>query len=187
MGGILTRRTSSVTGGGGTDDGLPDPSYATPMRWTIQGIDTTTGQPRTMTIEAADRAEAEARAATNGLNVSRVESANVAAAAPALSYGRPPAAPGALARLTGAVDHLLDYAAQRDAEKAVKTPAPNGPTFRCPNPNCTYEGAAVVIERGSVGLGVLLLLLGLVPGIVYLALCVGRDYKCPRCGLKVSL
>jgi len=57
----------------------------------------------------------------------------------------------------------------------------NGPRIICPNPNCAYHGPAKKETRGSVGLGILLLLFFILPGILYLALCCKSSLLCPRC------
>lgn len=62
-----------------------------------------------------------------------------------------------------------------------------GPTFICPNHNCGYQGPANKSKRGSTGLGFLLLLLALIPGILYLAICCGDRFTCPKCGCEVKL
>ncbi len=56
----------------------------------------------------------------------------------------------------------------------------------CPNPNCGFEGIAEQTARGSVGLGFLLSLFFLLPGIIYFIFMQGYRYNCPRCGVQIS-
>jgi len=60
-----------------------------------------------------------------------------------------------------------------------------GDDIICPNPNCRYSGRGKRVAKGSQAVGCLLLLLAIVPGILYLALCTGYAMHCPRCGVKV--
>ena len=63
-------------------------------------------------------------------------------------------------------------------------PAPE--TIICPNPNCGYRGAPRRESRGSCLIAVLLLCLGIVPGVLYLVIMSGHRYYCPRCGLQIA-
>lgn len=56
----------------------------------------------------------------------------------------------------------------------------------CPNVNCGYRGPAKRRKRGSVLLGLLLCLFGLVPGVLYFIFRSGYRYSCPRCGLQIA-
>jgi hypothetical protein len=53
-----------------------------------------------------------------------------------------------------------------------------------PCPGCGARAAAIRKQQGSMGLCVLLLLLWLLPGILYYALCCRYAMVCPQCGLK---
>lgn len=57
----------------------------------------------------------------------------------------------------------------------------------CNNPNCKYEGEPVVKAKGSMIVGIALLIVGIVPGILYFAFFYGQDHSCPKCGLKLPL
>jgi len=56
----------------------------------------------------------------------------------------------------------------------------------CPNTNCAYQGKSKRKSRGSVVLGLLLLCVGVVPGLIYFMLRSGYIYLCPKCGLQIS-
>ena len=56
----------------------------------------------------------------------------------------------------------------------------------CPNENCAYEGKAKRKARGSTTLLVFLLLIGIIPGVIYLAMRGGFIYSCPQCGIQIS-
>ena len=60
-----------------------------------------------------------------------------------------------------------------------------GPLIICPNPNCGYRGAGLRRAKGSVGLTVLLFIIGVVPGLLYWLLRGGYRVSCPRCGMMV--
>ena len=53
--------------------------------------------------------------------------------------------------------------------------------FICHNPHCDYRGKPEFENYGNVFVMVLLLLFGVLPGIVYLAVCMGKKYYCPKC------
>ncbi len=53
--------------------------------------------------------------------------------------------------------------------------------FFCPNPNCDYAGEVRREPRGSQTLGCLLLVLGILPGIIYMIFASGYKYYCPKC------
>lgn len=56
----------------------------------------------------------------------------------------------------------------------------------CPNPNCGYQGEATIHNKCSTGTLVILLLLGLVPGLIYIIACGGfNNVVCPKCGIKI--
>ena len=56
----------------------------------------------------------------------------------------------------------------------------------CPNPKCEYQGPAKRTPKGSTGLGCLLTLLWLLPGILYFIFKSGYRYTCPQCGIQVG-
>lgn len=55
----------------------------------------------------------------------------------------------------------------------------------CPNPNCGYQGTGKKSGGTSGCLLVILLLLGVLPGILYLLFCGKPGVICPRCGIKI--
>ena len=63
--------------------------------------------------------------------------------------------------------------------------SPAAPEIICPNANCGYTGPGQVRTRGSVLLGVLLLLFGLVPGVLYFLFGTGTDLICPQCQMLI--
>lgn len=57
----------------------------------------------------------------------------------------------------------------------------------CPNPNCGYRGPTMRVEKGSVVLGVLLMLfVFVIPGLLYLIFMCGSKDICPQCGIQVG-
>lgn len=56
----------------------------------------------------------------------------------------------------------------------------------CPNPNCGYKGPAKRQARGSFFDGLVLCLLGLLPGLIYFAFRSGYRYSCPQCGMQIA-
>jgi len=83
---------------------------------------------------------------------------------------------------------------------AVPLPEPQAPEERrppvrtygqfrhiiCPNPNCGYEGPATRTPKGSLVAFAVLVLLGLLPGLLYLFLTSGCRYTCPKCGIQIG-
>ena len=59
-------------------------------------------------------------------------------------------------------------------------------TIICPNDNCAYEGEAKRKSRGSTTVLVILFLIGIIPGVIYLAMRGGFIYSCPQCGIQIS-
>ncbi len=55
----------------------------------------------------------------------------------------------------------------------------------CPNPNCRSEGPPRKVARGSILVGVVLLLFFILPGILYFIFMQGYRYDCPKCGLQI--
>ena len=56
----------------------------------------------------------------------------------------------------------------------------------CPNPNCRYQGPPIKVARGSILLGLILLLFFILPGVLYFIFMQGYRYSCPKCGLQVK-
>ena len=54
----------------------------------------------------------------------------------------------------------------------------------CPNPNCGYCGMGKKEARGSGVIFVILILLWIIPGLIYWALCGGYRIVCPKCGME---
>lgn len=57
----------------------------------------------------------------------------------------------------------------------------------CPNPNCEYKGESKKVKRGSLLLGLILLLIGVVPGLLYFIFCYTTHYYCPNCGNEIKI
>lgn len=55
----------------------------------------------------------------------------------------------------------------------------------CPNPSCRYEGPPKKVARGSILVGLILLLFFILPGILYFLFMGGYRYQCPQCGLQI--
>lgn len=55
----------------------------------------------------------------------------------------------------------------------------------CPNPNCGYTGVGERYGGSSCLLLIILLCLGILPGILYLLWAGEPKLKCPRCGVRI--
>ena len=55
----------------------------------------------------------------------------------------------------------------------------------CPNPNCGYRGTGKESGGTSGCLLLILLFLGILPGILYLLFCGKPGIICPKCGIKI--
>jgi len=67
--------------------------------------------------------------------------------------------------------------------------APFGSTYGnvvCSNPNCAYRGPAAMIPKGSLLLGILLLIVIFPLGLIYLVLNSGTNYICPKCRAAIG-
>jgi hypothetical protein len=64
------------------------------------------------------------------------------------------------------------------------SPPEDGKSIICANPNCGFQGVAQKKARGSIVILVFLLLIGALPGILYLLFAGGYDHICPKCGMK---
>ena len=64
-------------------------------------------------------------------------------------------------------------------------PEPYTTHIICPDPKCDYEGPPRRQARGDTFTGLLLLLLGILPGTLYFALTSGYRYLCPKCGVQI--
>jgi len=58
--------------------------------------------------------------------------------------------------------------------------------FICPNPNCGYRGKPEREPFGSILACMLLLFCGIVPGVIYWALCIGTKLICPNCKMTLD-
>jgi hypothetical protein len=58
--------------------------------------------------------------------------------------------------------------------------------FICPNPNCDYAGKPAFEGYGSVIAAIVLLLLGIIPGLIYWAFGMGVKYICPKCKMVLD-
>lgn len=57
----------------------------------------------------------------------------------------------------------------------------------CPNPNCGFCGKGKREARGSGVIFIFLILVGLIPGLIYWAVCGGYRIVCPKCGMEWSV
>jgi len=55
----------------------------------------------------------------------------------------------------------------------------------CPNPNCGHKGRPIIKHKGSLLVGLLLLFLGVIPGLLYFIFYHKKYYICPKCGVKI--
>lgn len=61
-----------------------------------------------------------------------------------------------------------------------------GVNMICPNTNCNYKGKPKKVPRGSIIVGLCLLLLIILPGLFYFLFFGGYRYRCPHCGLQIA-
>ena len=73
------------------------------------------------------------------------------------------------------------------ASAVVKPRALRRGEIICPNPHCGYQGYPRSAARGSVLVGLLLLLLFIVPGLLYFMFKGGYRYYCPRCSVQIAV
>lgn len=59
-------------------------------------------------------------------------------------------------------------------------------TIICSNTNCGFRGAPEKKARGSRIVLLFLLLLGVLPGLLYLLFFSGYTYSCPQCGVRIN-
>jgi hypothetical protein len=131
------------------------------MKWLVEGAHTETGDPMMRILDAPSERIAKALARHEGVVVAHVSPVEEEA------------------------QHVLEY--EKPAEPVKIPAATRGPSFICPNLNCGYKGPSVAHSQGSTGVAVLLLLLGLLPGIIYIAVFCRTLYACPKCGNQVKL
>lgn len=55
----------------------------------------------------------------------------------------------------------------------------------CPNMNCCYRGMGKVSGGKSLLIFILLLFLGIIPGLIYLLWPHRKSISCPQCGLGI--
>lgn len=55
----------------------------------------------------------------------------------------------------------------------------------CPNPNCQYRGPGKKVGGSNGCLILVLLCLGILPGLLYLMLCEKKGVACPQCGMRI--
>lgn len=59
--------------------------------------------------------------------------------------------------------------------------------FICANHNCGFSGPVQAKSRGSVVIACFLLLLGAVPGLLYIVLMSGYEWICPKCSQRLAV
>lgn len=55
----------------------------------------------------------------------------------------------------------------------------------CPNQNCGFKGSPKVRSAYNPVIGILLLICGIVPGLIYMAI-TGVKVYCPKCNMQVD-
>lgn len=65
-------------------------------------------------------------------------------------------------------------------------PIRRGSEVICPNPNCGFRGVPTKRSRGSVAVLLLLLLIGVIPGLIYAIVYGVSRLFCMKCGLEVG-
>ena len=76
----------------------------------------------------------------------------------------------------------LPYASNQIHQPARRVP--NVGERICPNPNCGFCGTGKKVARGSGVIFTILILLWIIPGLIYWALCGGYRIVCPKCGME---
>ena len=56
----------------------------------------------------------------------------------------------------------------------------------CPNPNCGYQGTPKFRSSFSYIIFIPLLCLGVIPGLIYMAVTNGVKVHCPKCNVQVG-
>ena len=56
----------------------------------------------------------------------------------------------------------------------------------CPNPNCGYQGKGKQVGGSNGCLLIILLCLGILPGILYLLWAPKKGVVCPKCGCRIN-
>jgi hypothetical protein len=129
------------------------------VKWIVEGANPQTGRELAREVEAMSPREAEQIASGRGMLVAKVKAAPLAA---------------------------LPYESPQEGLPLLDKPI-SGPVFICPNPNCGYRGPSSRQKLGNDNLAVLLFLLGIIPGILYVAFFCGHRDSCPNCGNEVKL
>lgn len=82
-------------------------------------------------------------------------------------------------------DQELAREARSNLSARSSRPSPLAGEIVCHNPNCGFVGRPTRKNRGSVIVAVFLLLVGVLPGLLYILAMSGYDYFCPRCHMKL--
>jgi len=61
------------------------------------------------------------------------------------------------------------------------TPVMTRQLYVCSNPNCDYRGQMLKEPRGNLAVAILLLLIGIIPGLIYMVVGMGWNIRCPQC------
>lgn len=56
----------------------------------------------------------------------------------------------------------------------------------CPNVNCNYKGAPKIRSKFNWLIFIVLLFLGVIPGIIYMAIATGHTLSCPQCNMAIG-
>ena len=79
------------------------------------------------------------------------------------------------------VSGVSAFGAGRSAMPRGAGSSARGPSFICPNPRCGYKGPSLQQNRGSDLVTFFLFACGIIPGLLYVILCRGTVYRCPKC------
>lgn len=114
-------------------------------------------------------------------------------------HGGPPLPPDATIKCPFCSEHILasakkckhcgEFLDKRNAINTTMAPplsVPRPGDIICPNPHCSYQGPPRKVARGSIIVGVVLLLLFIIPGVLYFIFMQGYRYYCPKCGLQIG-
>jgi len=125
------------------------------MRWKIEGADAGTGSEIRLTVEAATRDEAEAKARYNGILVANV-SAMVPEPAPPLAYEAQPVQPAMADPMAAQDEDDLESTELRELAEVARAIAPQRPlSYRTPEANLQVLPGYQDIVTGAQWLNVL--------------------------------
>jgi uncharacterized protein with PIN domain len=179
------------------------------MKYAIEGADRYSGRDIKCSIEAESEKQALLSAKKRGILVSKIEQllseidlstleqfAEEARQAPVIS--KPPAVQSNTCQNCNRTIGKLEEPHQWDdhvvcaqcstllARQAPSKKTKEGEEFViCPNANCGYHGKAVKQACGSRAVAYTLMILGGLPGLIYILVTTGWEIKCPKCQQRI--